>query len=77
MRAPVMIVLAFGLAFPVLAFAEDPPKVSNSGRVEGRFCPTPGVQSCPKSCANWANSQTDYQYSYNACVAMCRKQFQC
>jgi hypothetical protein len=77
MRAPVIIVLAFGLAFPVHAFAEDPPKGSNSGRIEGRFCPTPAVQYCPKSCANWANSQPDNQYSYNACVAMCRKQLQC
>jgi hypothetical protein len=31
MRAPVIIVLAFGLAFPVLAFAEDPPKLSTVG----------------------------------------------
>ncbi len=28
---------------------------------------------CDKPCANWARSQTDYQFSYEACETKCRK----
>jgi hypothetical protein len=27
---------------------------------------------CGKPCANWASWQTDFQFSYDACVAKCR-----
>jgi hypothetical protein len=56
----ILTLTVFGIALPVFAVAEDRPKVSNSGRVEWRFCPTPATQSCPKACAVWANSQTDF-----------------
>jgi hypothetical protein len=77
MRALVIILAAFEIALPIFAFAEDQPKISNSGRVQGLFCPTPAIQSCPRSCATWASSQPDFQYSYDACEAICRKQFRC
>ena len=77
MRKRVIILAAFGITFAFVAFAEEPSKVSNRGRVEGRFCPALAIQSCPRTCATWANSQPDFQYSYDACVATCRKQFQC
>jgi hypothetical protein len=55
MRALVIVLVTFGIALPILAFAEDQPKVSNSGRVQGTFCPAPAIQSCPRSCATWAS----------------------
>jgi hypothetical protein len=32
---------------------------------------------CDKPCAKWASWQLDFQPSYAACVAMCRKEARC
>ena len=32
------------------------------------------VSICTKPCTSWASSQPDPQYSFDACVANCRKQ---
>jgi hypothetical protein len=77
MRALVIVFAVFEIVSPVFAFAEQRPKVSDSGRVQGVFCPARAIQPCPRSCAGWAKSQPDFQFSYDACVAICRKQFQC
>jgi hypothetical protein len=44
-------------------------------KVLGVFCGSPG--RCDKPCEKWAKWQPDFQFSYEACVANCRKDPNC
>lgn len=35
------------------------------------------VLTCDKPCAKWASWQTDSPFSYESCVAKCRKDYRC
>ena len=37
----------------------------------GRACAP--VRACDRPCAMWANWQPDFRFSYNACIANCRR----
>ena len=59
--------------FPILAIADDGPKVPKIEKIEGLFaCEMKPRSVCANPCKTWAEAQPDFKYSFDTCFADCR-----
>jgi hypothetical protein len=87
MYQSVILIVAL-LTMNTSARSEDVPTANSPSRVQGFFFP-PLAETAPRSetdcadrrkavcedpCKQWANGQSDFQYSYGHCVQICPKQ---